>query len=198
MESFRLNYDYRCPWTAIVHDTVLDALDAGAAWDVTFEPFSLGQVHVEEGQVDIWDRPQDDSGLEALQVSVIVRDTFPDMFRSVHRGLFALRHHQGKLLDRTNVDDVLRACGVDPALIWPRVDDGSALATVRKEHTAQVDELDVWGVPTFLIGNSATFIRFMERTEGNGQLAIRRVQQILDLATGETNLNEFKHTSLDH
>lgn len=198
MASFRLNYDYRCPWTAVVHDTVLDGLDAGADWNISFEPFSLGQVHVADGGVPIWDRPEDDSGLEALQVSVVVRDQFPDAFTKVHRGLFAVRHQHGDLLDRPHIDTVLTDAGIDPAEVWPKIEDGSALATVRDEHTSQVKDLDVWGVPTFMIGNNAVFIRFMERSDGDGALAIRRVEQVLDLLVGEPNLNEFKHTSLEH
>lgn len=197
MASFRLNYDYRCPWTAIVHDTVLDGLEAGADWNVRFEPFSLGQVHVADGEVPIWDRPEDDSGLEALQVSVVVRDDHPEAFLQVHRGLFALRHIEGEHLDRPGIDRVLTAAGLDPATVWPRVDDGSALAVVRDEHTTQAKDLEVWGVPTFMIDDQAVFIRFMERSDGDGDLAIRRVNRVLELMQ-DTNLNEYKHTSLEH
>lgn len=198
MRSFRLNYDYRCPWTAIVHDTVLDGLEAGADWDVTFEPFSLGQVHVEDGETPIWDRPEDDSGLEALQVSVVVRDAHPDAFLAVHRGLFALRHHRGEQLDRNHIDAVLTEAGVAPDDIWSAVDDGSALATVRDEHTAQTKDHEVWGVPTFIVGEQAVFIRFLERSDGDGKLAIDRVDRVLELIADGANLNEFKHTSLTH
>lgn len=198
MQAFRLNYDYRCPWTAIVHDTVLDGLAAGADWDVTFEPFSLGQVHVGDDETPIWDRPADDSGLEALQVSVVVRDRFADAFAIVHRELFALRHVHGELLDRPHIDTVLRGADIDPADVWASVDDGSALATVRDEHTRQVKDHDVWGVPTFIIGNGAVFVRFLERSNGDGELAIHRVNRVLVSIRDDANLNEFKHTSLAH
>lgn len=198
MQAFRLNYDYRCPWTAIVHDTVLDGLAAGADWDVTFEPFSLGQVHVGDDETPIWDRPADDSGLEALQVSVVVRDRFADAFATVHRELFALRHVHGELLDRPHIDTVLRGADIDPADVWASVDDGSALATVRDEHTRQVKDHDVWGVPTFIIGNGAVFVRFLERSNGDGELAIHRVNRVLVSIRDDANLNEFKHTSLAH
>lgn len=196
MPAFRLNFDYRCPYTAVVHDTVLDALEAGAEWDVTFEPFSLGQAHVEDGQLPIWERPDDDSGLDALQVSVVVRDRFPDAFRAVHRGLFAIRFTHAKPLDRPNIDAVLRAAGVEPDDVWAHVDDGSALITVRDEHTAQVKELEVWGVPTFMADDQAVFVRLTERSDGDGALATRRIQRVLDLIDEEPVLNEYKHTSI--
>lgn len=198
MAAIRLNYDYRCPYTAVVHDTVLDALDAGADWDIAFEPFSLGQAHVADGQLPIWERPDDDSGLEALQVSVVVRDRFPDAFLAVHRGIFAIRFTDAKPLSRPNIDAVLRTAGLEPDDVWPHIDDGSALSTVRDEHTAQVKELEVWGVPTFMIDDQAVFVRLTERSDGDGALATRRIQRVLDLIEDEPVLNEYKHTSIDH
>ncbi len=76
--TFSVSFDYRCPWARIVHEHVLEGLRAGAEWDVTFIPFSLAQAHVEEGQTPVWARPDEDSGLLALQVSLAVRDTQPD------------------------------------------------------------------------------------------------------------------------
>src|SRR5215813_9086562 len=93
--AFEITYDYRCPFARNAHEHVLDALEAGADWEVTFVPFSLGQVHVAEGQPDVWDDPEADTGLLALQAGTVVRDKFPDRFLAVHRALFALRHDEG-------------------------------------------------------------------------------------------------------
>ena len=71
---FGLTWDYRCPYGRIAHDHVVTGLRGGADWDVTFLPFSLGQSHVEPGMPDVWDAPETDSGLLALQVGVAVRD----------------------------------------------------------------------------------------------------------------------------
>ena len=83
--AFALTYDYRCPYGRIIHDHVATALKSGASFDVTFTPFCLGQAHVEEGQSDIWDRPQDDTGILALQASIAVRDTQPAAFVGAHQ-----------------------------------------------------------------------------------------------------------------
>ena len=45
---------------------MIDALRAGAEWDVNFRPFSLNQVHVGEDEAPMWERPGDGSGLLAL------------------------------------------------------------------------------------------------------------------------------------
>jgi hypothetical protein len=195
--SFSVTWDYRCPFARIVHDHVVTGLEAGADWDVTFVPFSLGQVHVEEGETDIWERPQDDSGLLALQAGTVVRDTHPDQFLAVHRGLFDARHLEGaKLDDPAVVQAVLDANGVDGATVLATVAEGAALETVRKEHEAVVASHDVWGVPTFLVGDQATFVRLMRTPDGDGELARSSIERIIDLVGGWPDLNEFKHTSI--
>ena len=197
MTSFAINFDYRCPFARIAHLHVLEGLAAGADWDVTFVPFSLGQVHVEEGGVDVWDEPERDTGLLALQASVVVRDQRPDAFREVHRRFFDLRHVESKdLSDRDELGRALRDSGVDPDTVFAEVDGGGPLKQVRAEHEASVAEHRAWGVPTFMAGDDAVFVRLMEPPKGDGELAIRSVERVIDLLTGWPQLNEFKHTSI--
>jgi DSBA-like thioredoxin domain len=197
MTSFAVNYDYRCPFARIAHMHLLDGLEAGANWDVTFMAFSLGQVHVEEGGTDVWDAPETDTGLMALQVSVIVRDQYPHAFRTVHRRLFDLRHVESKdLNDRDEVGKVLVDAGLDPESIWAEIDTGSPLQVVRAEHEAAATVSNAWGVPTFMVGGDGVFVRLMETANGDGDLAIRTVDRVIDMLTGWPQLNEFKHTSI--
>ena len=198
MPTFRLTWDYRCPFARIAHEQVLDALEAGADWDVEFVPFSLGQAHVEEGGTSVWDAPDSDSGLLALQAGVVVRDRFPDQFLRAHRALFEARHADGaKIRDRDVVAEILRKAGVDADAVLAEVDDGWPLETIRKEHEQVAADADVWGVPTFIIGNRAVFVRLMERSNGDGEKAKRTIGRILDLMTDFPELNEFKYTSLE-
>src|SRR3954449_9174904 len=107
--TFAVTWDYRCPFARNAHEHLLTALEAGADWDVRFVPFSLGQVHVAEGETDVWDEPERDSGLLALRAGVVVRDRFPDRFLLAHRELFNARHvHGRKIADREVVADVLQ------------------------------------------------------------------------------------------
>src|SRR4029077_17052836 len=76
--SFAVTWDYRCPFARNVHEHLLNGLAGGADWELRFAPFSLGQVHVAEGETDVWDEPDKDSGILALQAGVIVRDRFPE------------------------------------------------------------------------------------------------------------------------
>jgi hypothetical protein len=194
--AFAVTWDYRCPFARNAHEHVVAGLRAGAAWDVTFVAFSLGQVHVAEGEADIWDRPQEDTGLLALQAGVVVRDQQPDRFLDAHEALFALRHdHGGQLRDEAEVRATLASVDVDVDAVFTAIAGGEPLETVRKEHEAAVANHQVWGVPTFMLGDESTFVRLMDRPQGDGAYATQTIERVLDLLTWP-NLNEFKHTSI--
>ncbi len=196
MTSFAVTWDYRCPFARNAHEHVLAGLADGADWDVTFVPFSLGQVHVEDGQAPIWDRPGDDSGLLALQVGVHVRDTEPEAFRAVHGALFRARHDGGgDLRDRDVLAKALADEGVDPDAAFAAVNDGTLLTTVRIEHEQAVSEHDVWGGPTFIRGDAAAFVRLMDRP-GDGAHARASIDRVVALLGEAPTLNELKHTTI--
>jgi 2-hydroxychromene-2-carboxylate isomerase len=194
--AFSVTWDYRCPFAYKVHDHLVEALEGGADWDISFVPFSLGQVHVADGEAPIWDHPEDDTGLLALQAGVVVRDRYPDRFLATHRALFRARHEEGRALrDREVVEAALTASGVDAAAVFEVIATGEPLETIRKEHEAAVAEHEVWGVPTFISGEHAAFTRLMDgpTDAAASQAAIER---IVDLLAGWPSLNEFKHTSI--
>jgi DSBA-like thioredoxin domain len=197
MSRFSVTWDYRCPFARNAHEHVIVGLRAGAPWDVTFVPFSLGQVHVPEGEPDVWVRPEVDSGLLALRAGVVVRDRFADRFLDVHEALFALRHDEGgHLEDESEVRRVLSEQGVDADAVFAEIASGAALETVRAEHTAAAEGHEVWGVPTFVQGDSAVFVRLMERPRGDVEVARRTIDRVVGLLGEFPELNEFKHTSL--
>jgi hypothetical protein len=68
---------------------------------------------------------------------------------------------------------------------------------VRKEHESAATEHDVWGVPTFITGDQAAFIRLMDRANGDAAASQRSIERVVDLLGGWPELNEFKHTSID-
>ena len=201
--AFAVSFDYRCPFARNAHEHLLAGLAGGADWDVSWTPFSLGQVHVAEGEPPVWDRPDDDTGLWALRAGVAVRDRFPDAFLGVHRALFALRHdHGGRLKDPDAVTAVLaeHLSANDVGTVVEAVKSGDALAVVRAEHEASIAGPGVWGVPTFITADDrAVFVRLMDRNPGETgeqrQHGIETVERILDLLEW-TDLNEFKATRI--
>ncbi|MGX7678546.1 DsbA family protein [Jatrophihabitans sp. DSM 45814] len=196
--SFAVTWDYRCPFARNAHEHLLTGLAAGADWDVTFLPFSLGQVHVEEGQPSVWEKPEQDGGIIALQAGVVVRDEYPDVFAAVHRALFAARHDDAlKLDDADVVRTVLREQGVDDQVVFDRIESGDALGRVQFEHEQYAASHSVWGVPTFIVDDQAVFVRLMHRSPGGADPneSIRTIDRVVDLL-GWPDLNEFKHTSI--
>lgn len=193
--TFAVTWDYRCPFARNAHEHVVTALEAGAPWDVTFVPFSLRQMHVDEGRPSVWDDPTQDTGLLALQAGVAVRDHAPDRFLAVHRALFAARHDDAlDFREEAVVRDVLAAQGVDPTEVFDHITSGETLATIRKEHEWAESAHQVWGVPTFIAGDRGVFVRLMHRPDGDGALARRTIERVFDLVAGFPELNEFKQT----
>ncbi len=197
LPPFALTYDYRCPFARNAHEHVVTALAGGATWDVSFLPFSLSQVHVEEGGRPVWEDPAHAPDLLALAASVVVRDRLPERFLDVHLGLFSARHDQARdLRDHEVVRDVLDRAGVDGAEVLAAVADGWPVDVVRKEHEAAADEHAVFGVPTFIAAGRAVFVRVMHRPVGDAELARATVEHVLDLVANHPELNEFKATTI--
>src|ERR1700754_1257526 len=196
---FAVTWDYRCPFARNAHEHILTGLAAGADWDVRYLAFSLGQAHVEEGEPDVWDRRREGSRLLALQAGVVVRDEFTELFPAVHRALFAVRHDDAlQLSDRDVVARTLSEQGIPADKVFERIDSGTALTTVRNEHEEFVKSHTVWGVPTFIAGDQAVFVRLMDRAAAGADpaVSVRAVERVVDLLTGWPELNEFTHTSI--
>lgn len=194
--TFALTYDYRCPFGRIMHDHVVTGLRAGADWDVTFLPFCLGQTHVEDGMPDVWDAPASDTGIDALQFSVSLRDMQPDVFLDFHHRLYEHRHTAGgSLRDRGILTDFISEAGGDAAAATDDVKSGRPLKVIKTEHTTFAESHGVWGVPTFVVGDAAVFVRLMKPALGDAALAVSTIDRILDYVEWP-EMNEFKHTRI--
>jgi predicted DsbA family dithiol-disulfide isomerase len=83
------------------------------------------------------------------------------------------------------------------SVVLDDVESGVPLKTVREEHEAAARDHTVWGVPTFIAGGQAAFVRLMERPERATELrGAAAVDRIVDMLAGWPELNEFKHTAL--
>ena len=196
MRSFAVTWDYRCPFARNAHEHVVLGMASGN-WDVRFVGFSLDQVHVAEGEPDVWDNPAKARSLLAMQVGVVVRDRYPERFPDLHLALFAARHDRGlDFRDDEVVDAVLAEQRLDAEAVRKELADGWPLEQLRREHEQAATDHRVWGVPTFIAGGQAVFVRLMHRPDGDAGLARDTIERLLDLVTGWPELNEFKHTSI--
>ncbi len=198
MESsreFAVTWDYRCPFARNAHEHLVDALVAGAPWRVRFIPFFLNQTHVPEGGSPAWDDPEQRRDLTALAAGAVVRDRYPEQFLDAHRSLFTARHDEGAdLRDAKQVEAALQRVGVDGDAVLKEIESGWPAKAVREEHEAAVSGVGVFGVPTFIVGDDAAFVRLMSRPRGDTGIARSTIEGVLDLVTDRSEINELKHT----
>lgn len=195
--TFAVTWDYRCPFARNAHEHLVTGLQNGADWDVTFVPFSLDQAHVEEGGTPVFDEPEKFPGLTVNLAGIVVRDRFPDQFLPAHLALFAARHDKSlDVRDPAVVRQALTDAGVDADAVFKEIDAGWPLETARKEHDQSVKDLGVFGVPTFIIGDRAVFVRFLNRPDGDVKVATSTVQRVVDLMVDAPELNEYKFTRI--
>lgn len=196
MKPFDVSYDYRCPFAKNIHLHVLTALDAGASFEVNFVPWTMSQGYKLEGAPDVWNDPERDAELLSLAVSVSIRDQQPDAFLRAHGALFRARHEQGiRLVTMEQVALALTVIDVD----LEKVEED--LATRRPhqvigENFRKYEGFEAFGVPTFVVGNDATFVRYMTAPTNDPEASIKLIESIVTLIESQPELNEFKHTRL--
>jgi 2-hydroxychromene-2-carboxylate isomerase len=186
--SVAVTFDYRCPFAYNGNLAAINAVRGGSDVEFRFVPFSLDQIHVEEGQPPMWERASEDwgSGVLALLYGIAVRDAFPDQFFDAHLALFGARHEQGlQLKEESVLRDAVATAGLDPDAVAEEAWSGRPMKTLADEHTDCVDRYGVFGVPTYLEGDQAAFVRFMKRGD------VPDLERMLDLLQWG-DLNEFK------
>lgn len=195
MTRFSINFDYRCPFARNANEHVVAALRSGAPFDVEFRAFSLTAAHAEEGDPPVFADPAHRSALLALAAGVVVRDRFPERFADAHLSLFAVRHDDADdLREEKVVHRALERAGVDADAVFTEIADGWPFAVIGDEHTHDVDAYGTFGVPTFVVKNSAVFVRLMTRPKGDGARSQALIERIVHMVSDESEINEFKHT----
>ena len=194
MTSFGLSYDYRCPFAKNLHLHVVRALAAGADFDVEFIPWTMSQGHRSPGAPDVWDDPGHDAALLALAVSVSVRDEQPSLFLTAHEALFRARHERAiRLVKMDEITSVLSPLGVD-------MDKVSADVATRRPHRVigesfhAMASYEAFGVPTFVVGSDATFVRYMTPPSDDDTASVDLITSLVAMIAHQPDLNEFKHT----
>jgi hypothetical protein len=194
--SFKLSYDYRCPFAKNLHLHAITALRAGGDFDVTFVPWTMSQGYKAPGAPDVWDDPSRDEEHLALAVSTSIRDLQPDYFLNAHEALFRARHERSiRLVSIKEIDDVLRPTGVD-------LDQVMADVASRRPHQVigesfrEFERYEAFGVPTFVVGDDATFVRYMTMPNDSPKESVTVIESLVQLMTTQSALNEFKHTKV--
>jgi hypothetical protein len=190
--QFAVSFDYRCPFARNGHESVVAGVRAGRDWDVTFVPFSLDQIHVEDGAPPVWELDPEvrGTGVSALCWGIAIRDEFSDHFLDWHLAAFSARHDEGRKIAKDEVlAEIATSVGLDASAVAAEVATGRPLKTLAQSHTDAVKRHAMFGVPTFVVGDQAAFVRLMDRGRPDD------VDRVLDLLEW-SDLNEFKHTSV--
>lgn len=196
MTAFELSYDYRCPFAKNIHLHVLRALEAGADFDVDFVPWTMSQGYKDDDAPDVWDDPDHDPDLLALAVSVSVRDQQPDKFLVAHEALFRARHELAvRLVTIDEIDGVLRPVGVDVEMVQRDLQTRRPHQVIGKNFK-KYEKVEAFGVPTFVVGDDATFVRYMSPPSDDPKASIALIESLVTLMSTQPELNEFKHTRL--
>ncbi len=190
MNTFEITYDYLCPFARNANEAVVEAIDDGAEYDVTFSPFSLTQNHLDDAATPVWEQAPGAGGRGVLAHlwGLAVRDSFPDSFNAFHVALFTAKHDDLRDIDDESVlADVAGSVGLDATAVAERVASGVPAKTLAAEHTRLVEDHAVFGVPTFIADGEAVFVRFMERH------TLADLDKVIGMV-GWANVNEFKRT----
>ncbi len=196
MTSFQLSYDYRCPFAKNIHLHVISALRAGGEFEVTFVPWTMSEGYRGADSPNVWDDPARDDELLALAVSVSVRDLQAEHFLAAHEALFRARHESAVRLTRASeIAEVLGPLGVDLDSVFEDVASRRPHAVIGESYRA-FERYEAFGVPTFVVGNDATFVRYMTAPSARPEESLEIVSSLVALMTQRRDLNEFKHTTV--
>ncbi len=196
MKPFLLSYDYRCPFAKIIHLHVIEALRAGANFDVTFVPWTMSQGYRDEGAPDVWDDPERDSQLLSLAVSTSVQALMPERFLDVHEALFRARHDRAiRLVSEPEIATALEGLDLDLSAIFDDVASRRPHKVIG-EWFREFERYEAFGVPTFVIDGDATFVRYMNPPTDDPQASIALIESLVTLMSDQSALNEFKHTKV--
>jgi len=195
MQSFDLSFDYRCPFAKNLHLHVIEALRAGADFEVNFVPWSLSQGSRGDGP-DVWDDPAYDGELLSLAAAVSVRDQQNEYFLDAHEALFRARHDRAiRLVTLDEISNVLAPLGVDMAQVAVDVASRRPHDVIAASHK-EFERFGAFGVPTFVVNDDATFVRYMREPGDDPAQSVELITALLTLMTNRNDLNEFKHTQL--
>lgn len=197
--TFNVNWDYRCPFARIVNEHIVAGLQNGANWNVEFLPFSLTEVHTEEGETPSWEDPSKADELLAIQVGIVAQKNFPDKFLDLHNKLFSLRHSEGKdLRSRKVLEEAIIESGIDASSIFAEIESGWPLKEFRAQHEDSVAKYSTFGVPTIFVDDKAAFVRLLTRYNGDPQESIKQIERIVVQISTHPEINELKHTTIPY
>ena len=144
-----------------------EAMGGEAPLEVTWKPFSLAQVNQKTGDPDYraWSEPDEslDQSLWGLRAGQAARRQGEDALRAFLPLLLSARHQDRvELNDMAVLQRLAGEAGLDVDRFTADLDDRSTLDEIADSHTHAVEELGVFGTPTFVFeGGGSAFLKLI-------------------------------------
>ncbi len=172
-----------------------EAMGGETPLEVAWKPFSLAQVNQQNGpDYRAWDEPDEslDPSLWGLRAGQAARRQGEDALRAYLPLLLKARHQ-----DRVELNDepLLRRLAQEAGLDAQRFDadlrDRSTLAEIAKSHAYAVEEVGVFGTPTFVFeGGGSAFLKLIRPREP--AQALSAFESLIGLMRDEAFVGEVK------
>ena len=162
---------------------------------VRWRYFSLTQVNNHEEGWTIWGAaPNDPAAKGRLAFQAAEASRRQGRFDTFHAALLEARHVEGlDLEDRVVVEEVAGQAGLDLGRFRGDLVDPSSLQALARDHQEAVDQLGVFGTPTFhLPGRGAAYVRVRPAPEG--EAALRVFDQVVSITAEEPYFLELKRS----
>ncbi|WP_338205042.1 DsbA family protein [Candidatus Nephthysia bennettiae] len=157
--------------------------------------FSLTQVNNQQEGWTVWGASADDPGAKGrLAFHAAEASRLQGRFDNFHAALLEARHAEGlDLDDRAVIEEVAGLAGLDLDRFRGDLADGSLIQALARDHREAVDQLGVFGTPTFhLPGRGAAYVRVRPAPEG--EAALRVFDQVVSITAEEPYFLELKRS----
>ena len=163
--------------------------------EITWKPFSLQQVNQKVGPAYLaWNEPDEElhHSVWGLRAGEAARRQGEDALRRFMPFILEARHVERKELnDKELLKGLAAKAELDVARFGKDLDDRSLLDLIAASHTHAVEELGVFGTPTFVFENGASaFLKMLKpRTP---EEAVRSFDALIPVLEGEVAVGELK------
>ena len=163
--------------------------------EITWKPYSLAQTNQKEGpDYKAWDESDDnlDQSLWGLRAGQAARRQGEDALRAYLPLLLRARHE-----DRVSLDDKSLLCslaeeaGLDVQQFSSDLEDRSTLDEIAASHKYAVEDLGVFGTPTFVFeGGGSAFLKMIKPQ--TPEQALSAFNSLVGLMRNEVFVGEVK------
>ena len=142
----------------------------------------------------VWDQPDDypSRGLPAFRALEAARLQGEEAYERMHFALLEGRHeHRKDFTDPDDIEELARGAGLDLERFNRDRADRTLLKRVAEDHMLGVSQHGVFGTPTFVFENGASFFMRIKAHE-DAERAARTFDTLYQTFVDQSNIDEVK------